>query len=156
MAQYYILYNGQQIGPMDKTQLFSYGLNPNSQVWTEGMPQWAAAFTVPELMELINNRPAGTTVPPQAPGVSDPISDTGTSGKSRLAFGLLAIFLGGLGVQYFYAGKITAGILSIVLSLFTCGLWTVLYLVQGILTITMSQDEFERKFVYSNSTFPLF
>lgn len=156
MAQYYILYNGQQIGPMDKTQLFSYGLNPNSQVWTEGMPQWAAAFTVPELMELINNRPAGTAVPPQAPGVSDPISDTGTSGKSRLAFGLFAIFLGGLGVQYFYAGKITAGILSIVLSLFTCGLWTVLYLVQGILAITMSQDEFERKFVYSNSTFPLF
>lgn len=156
MAQYYILYNGQQIGPIDKSQLFNYGLNPNSQVWTEGMPQWASAFTVPELIELINNRPAGTTVPPQNNIMSDPISDTGTSGKSRLAFGLFAIFLGGLGIQYFYVNKITAGILSIVLSLFTCGIWTVLCLVQGILAITMSQAEFERKFVYSNSTLPLF
>ncbi|MDE7237726.1 MAG: TM2 domain-containing protein, partial [Paramuribaculum sp.] len=41
--------------------------------------------------------------------------DAGPSGRSRGVAGLLAIFLGSLGIQYFYLGKTQAGIIAIVL-----------------------------------------
>ncbi|WP_302990424.1 hypothetical protein [uncultured Muribaculum sp.] len=42
------------------------------------------------------------------------------------------------------------------LSIITCGIPGILWLIQGIMMFTMSQADFERKFVYSTSTFPLF
>lgn len=82
--------------------------------------------------------------------------DAGPSGRSRGVAGLLAIFLGTLGIQYFYLGKTTAGILAIVISFVSCGAASILWLIQGIMMIAMSEEEFERKYVYSNSTLPLF
>ena len=69
---------------------------------------------------------------------------------------LLAIFLGYLGVQYFYLGKTQGGILTIVLSLVTCGVWELITLIQGILMLCMTNEEFRRKYVTTTSTFPLF
>lgn len=141
---------------MSKEALLNYGLNPNSQVWAQGMPTWVPAYTIPELMEVINTHPS-TTPPPHHPaGGYDSLSDTGTSGKSRLAAGLFAILLGVFGVQYFYCGKTTGGIICILLSLVTCGFWSVITLIQGIMMIVMPQNEFEQKYVYSSSVFPLF
>ena len=68
----------------------------------------------------------------------------------------MAILLGGLGIQYFYLGKTGAGFLTIILTFCSCGIWQILTLVQGILMLTMSQEEFDRKYVYSNTTLPLF
>lgn len=82
--------------------------------------------------------------------------DEGPEGKSRGVAALLAILLGGLGIQYFYLGKTTAGFLTILLSIVTCGVWQVLMLIQGILMFCMTNAEFRRKFVLSNSTLPLF
>ena len=70
--------------------------------------------------------------------------------------GVLAIVIGGLGLQYFLIGKTTAGILTILLSFATCGLWTLLTLVQGIMILCMSESEWRRKYVDSPKTFPLF
>lgn len=160
MAEYYIRYNGQQYGPMPKDQLKSYGLNHSSMVWTQGMPNWAAASTVPELREILGNTP-----PPyngsaysgnNAFSNLDSIGYTGASGKSRLVFALFDILIGVFGIQYFYVGKTAAGIICILLSLITFGIWNVVCIIQGILVLMMSQDEFERKYVYGHSTFPLF
>ena len=82
---------------------------------------------------------------------SDPVS-----GKSRGVCALLAIFLGGLGVQYFYLGKTTGGILSILLTLVTCGIWEIVALVQGILMFVMDNRAFVKKYVVSQSKFPVF
>lgn len=82
--------------------------------------------------------------------------DDGPEGKSRGVAALLAIFLGGLGVQYFYLGKISGGIITIILSLVTCGVWQVITLIQGILMLCMSNETFRYKYVLSNSTLPLF
>lgn len=82
--------------------------------------------------------------------------DSNATGKSRGITALLAIFLGGLGIQYFYLGKATAGILSIVLTLVTCGLWDLVALIQGILMLCMSNYDFEQKYVENQSTFPVF
>lgn len=176
--QYFIVYNGRQVGPMPATELLRYGLNPHSQIWCQGMPQWAEAYTVPEVMGVINSSQGsfdGGGTPPPAP---DPIqiggsgrqqsagpqynnapythySSSSSSEKSNVAFGLLAIFLGCFGIQYFYVGKTTGGIICILLSFFTCGLWNIVTFIQGILAICMSPADFERKYVYSNSTFPI-
>lgn len=92
----------------------------------------------------------------QEPRRPDSIFDDGPSGKSRGVCGLLAILLGTLGVHYFYLNKIGAGIICIVLSLVTCGFWGVITLIQGILMLTMSQEDFERKYANSPSSFPIF
>ncbi|MBO4870969.1 MAG: NINE protein [Muribaculaceae bacterium] len=84
------------------------------------------------------------------------VFDSGPSGKSRGVAGLLAILLGGLGIHYFYVGKAGGGLLCILLTMVTCGAWSILTLIQGILMMTMRSEEFERKYVYSTSTMPLF
>ncbi len=78
------------------------------------------------------------------------------SGKSRGVAALLAIFLGALGVQYFYLGKNTGGVITILLSLVTCGAWEIITLIQGILMLCMDNRSFLQKYVYTNSSFPLF
>lgn len=76
--------------------------------------------------------------------------------KSKNTFGILALLLGCLGIQYFYVGKTGGGLLTILLTLVTCGLWEILTFIQGIVVLCMNDEEFERKFVLSKSTFPLF
>ena len=105
-----------------------------------------------------------TTPPPYDNGTqnsgytygNDAFSPSGPEGKSRGVAGLLAILLGGLGVHYFYLGKVGGGILTILLSIVTCGIWSIINLIQGILMLCMTNEEFERKYVINPSTFPLF
>lgn len=82
--------------------------------------------------------------------------ENGPSGKSRGLTGLFAILLGWLGVHYFYINKTSGGILCILLTFISCGLWEFVSFIQGILILTMRQSEFEQKYVHSNSTMPLF
>lgn len=49
-----------------------------------------------------------------------------------------------------------AGIVTIILSIVTCGLWGTLMFVQGIIILTMSPEEFERKFLNPATSFPIF
>lgn len=155
MTEYYIIYQGRQVGPMSIDQLSYYGLNYNSMVWVQGMPAWVQAGNLPELAEYLR-RNGCTTPPPPMPQSNDGF-ETGTSGKSHVLAGILAIVLGWLGVQYFYCGKTTAGLISILLSAVTCGsIWTIICVIQGIMMISMKQEDFEAKYVYSQSTFPLF
>lgn len=151
MYMWYINNNGQQYGPMDKSQLKAYGLTPESYVWHSGMEQWQQACYVAELHDVLY---PGTSsfekVPPCPPNFYQP------SGKDRIGAGLLAIFLGGLGIHYFYLGKTTAGILTIIITLVTCGIWATVMFIQGIVMLTMTQQQFDDKYVYTDSTMPLF
>lgn len=78
------------------------------------------------------------------------------SGKSRGVAALLAIFLGGFGVQYFYLGKTMGGLLTILLTIVTCFIWEIITLIQGIIMLTMDNRTFIQKYVDSPSTMPLF
>lgn len=220
MAQWYIVYNGQRIGPVEKVELKQYGLEPNSLVWCAGMANWAPASSVSELVEIINVQkpePAKQPEPQQPAAASRQYGQNGgsagetysipnrqsygqqqqqgygqqqqgygqpqdygqqqqnygqqygqqpqdygqhndyyqPSGK-RVAAGICALLLGGLGVQYFVCGKIGAGFICILLTIITCGFWEIVSLIQGIVMLTMSDQDFDRKYVYSDSTFPLF
>ena len=76
--------------------------------------------------------------------------------KDKIVAGLLAILLGVLGIHYFYMGKTTAGIISLILGLCSCYIWGVVMLVQGVLILTMSDEDFLAKYVDTDKSFPLF
>lgn len=83
------------------------------------------------------------------------VFDEGPSGKSRGVAALLCFLLGGFGAHYFYVGKTTGALICILLCIITCGVWGLMLIVQTIMLVTMSQEDFERKWVYSTSSFPL-
>ncbi len=89
---------------------------------------------------------------------SSNVFSAGPSGKSRGVAALLAILIGALGIHYFYVGKNTAGIICLVLTLCSCGwaatLLSIMGIIQGILMFTMSEEDFENRYVYTQSTFP--
>lgn len=179
MQYWYLLINNSQVGPLTIDEVRSSLITPETMVWHEGMPQWLPAGQVPELAHLFTagcSSNGGTATPPPphnaygsqgygAQGYGQQQSYYGQpgnnyyvspSGKDKTVAGILAILLGGLGAQYFYLGRIGAGLLSILLSFITCGIWQVLMLVQGILMLTMSPQDFDAKYVYSDTTLPLF
>ena len=143
--KYYITYNEQTIGPMTEDQLFAYPITPQTPICTEGNRQWAPLYTYPDLMERLNT--INQTKTP---------ADYNTTGKDRVVAGVLAILLGTFGAQYFYCGKITGGIICILLSIVTCGLWGFITFIQGIIMLTMTQQDFENKYVKNPATFPVF
>lgn len=86
----------------------------------------------------------------------NPFDASGPEGKSRGVCALLAILLGYLGVHYFYLGKTGAGLLTILLSFVTCGIWPAIMLIQGILMFCMTNAQFEQKYVLNPGFMPLF
>lgn len=134
--QYYLYINNTSVGPMSESQILSYKVDQNTPVSTDGV-NWQPLYSYPELMQLLNS------------GVSP-------ASSRKVVAGILAILLGSLGVQYFYIGKVAGGFITILLSLVTCGCWSVVTLIQGILMLTMSDTDFERKYINSTGMFPLF
>ena len=78
-----------------------------------------------------------------------------TPTKSKVAAGLLGIFLGWLGIHKFYLGYSKEGVIMLLVSILggvvTCGaaagVMSVIGLVEGIIYLTTSDEEFERRYV---------
>lgn len=145
---YFIYLNGNTIGPMTADQVVAYPVDANTQVSADG-GAWQALYTYPELMALLHKRSAADPCPP-TPDIE------GNVGDKKTLFGILALLIGCLGIQYFTIGKTTAGLLTILISFLTCGAWGFVMFVQGIIVLTMNNEDFSRKFLNSTSTFPLF
>lgn len=83
-------------------------------------------------------QPMGQPVPPmggfQQPGAIPP----GYEPKSKMAAGLLGIFLGAWGVHNFYLGNTSRGVIQIVVTLFTCGIGSIWGLIEGIMILAGS------------------
>ncbi len=63
--------------------------------------------------------------------------------NKKVAAGILAILLGGLGVHKFVLGYTTEGILQIVFSIITCGIaGSLIGLIEGIIYLTKTDEEF--------------
>lgn len=74
--KYYIIQNGQQMGPYTMEQLKLYHVTPETDVWTEGMANWTKAKNVSELAPLF----AGAA---GASGVAGGGTPAGAYGASR-------------------------------------------------------------------------
>lgn len=68
--EYHIVINGQASGPYTLEQLAQLGVTGETMVWYNGLPNWVAASTVPEIMEVIT--PPAPPVPPVPPTVQTP------------------------------------------------------------------------------------
>lgn len=66
--------------------------------------------------------------------------------QKKLVAAILAILLGGLGVHKFYLGYIAAGVVQLILSFF-CGIGGIIGLIEGIIYLTKSDDDFESAYV---------
>jgi len=67
-------------------------------------------------------------------------------GKDKTTAGILGILLGGFGVHQFYLGSVGTGVILIAATLVTCGIGAILGLVEGILILTMSDEDFNKRY----------
>jgi TM2 domain-containing membrane protein YozV len=80
-------------------------------------------------------------------------SEAGKSDVSqkKLIAGILAILLGGLGVHKFFLGMTNSGLIMLLVTVLTCGaggaVMGVIGIVEGILYLTKSDEEFERTYL---------
>jgi TM2 domain-containing membrane protein YozV len=65
--------------------------------------------------------------------------------EKKITAGILGILLGGFGVHKFYLGYTKAGIIQILLSLLCIG--GLIGLIEGIIYLTKSDEEFDRTYV---------
>ena len=74
--------------------------------------------------------------------------------KDKLVAGLLAIFLGTLGIHKFYLGYTKSGVIMLLVSLLTFGVgatvMAVIALIEGIFYLTKSDAEFYQTYVQNN------
>ena len=62
--------------------------------------------------------------------------------NKKIVAGILAILLGGLGVHKFILGYTQEGIIQLILGVVTCGIGGVIGLVEGIIYLTKTDEEF--------------
>ena len=65
----------------------------------------------------------------------------------KVMAGILAIVVGGFGIHKFILGYTTEGIIQIVLTFITCGLAGIIPIVEGIIYLTKSDEEFVRTYI---------
>ena len=114
---WYYQQGANRIGPVDEASirnLLSNGqITIDTLVWTTGMANW-----VPLQQSSLG---AGLPTPPSSGGSNQtPLSTTpiaSFTAKSRVAYIVLAIFLGGFGIHNFYAGRNTIAIVQLVITL---------------------------------------
>lgn len=61
--------------------------------------------------------------------------------NKKVVAGILAILLGGLGIHKFYLGYTKEGVIQLILG-FLCGIGALIALVEGILYLTKTDEEF--------------
>lgn len=66
------------------------------------------------------------------------------SGKNKIVAALLAVFLGGFGIQWFYLGKTLYGILSLVF--FWTTIPAIISLIHFVILLISSDEEFNAKY----------
>jgi len=69
------------------------------------------------------------------------------AGSKKLVAGICGILLGGLGVHKFVLGLTTPGILQILITIVTCGVGSLIGLIEGIIYLTKSNEDFYQTYM---------
>jgi TM2 domain-containing membrane protein YozV len=67
--------------------------------------------------------------------------------EKKVVAGILGILLGGLAIHKFYLGYTKEGIIQIVITVCTCGFGGFLGLIEGIIYLTKSDEEFVATYI---------
>lgn len=138
---YNLIGNDQRTyGPIPAEQVRQWVLERRAIATTlaqaQGSTEWKPLSNFPEFAPLfLAAPPLVTSVPPH---IGDPR-------KSKIAAGLLGIFLGSIGVHRFYLGYTGLGVAQIIVTIVTCGYGGLWGFIEGILilcgtTITTDAD----------------
>lgn len=65
----------------------------------------------------------------------------------KVIAGVLGILVGGFGIHKFVLGYTTEGIITIVITILTCGIGHIIGLVEGIIYLTKSDEEFVQTYI---------
>lgn len=163
---YYLLVNGQKTGPYEaqdiERMLLQSAIGYDTLFWKNGMFSWEPIGSQRHLFQTSYQSPP----PPRPQGFQQPTYQQPVqiyqqqpiivqpvvigAQKSRAAYILLGLFLGGLGIHNFYAGYSGKGIAQLLLNLFL--FWTIIVpVVIGIWVIieviTVSHDAYGNRMV---------
>jgi TM2 domain-containing membrane protein YozV len=145
--------DGKQYGPISAEQLRQWiaegRARADSLVQPEGQVEWKALNLFPEFAaDLKNTPPVLAGVPPS---FSTPPSPAAARASNKLPAGICGILLGSLGVHKFILGYTGAGLIMLLSSVLTCGIAAgimhIIGLVEGIIYLTKSDEEFVRIYV---------
>ena len=141
--------DGQQYGPVSLEQMRRWlaenRLRADSLVQAEGSAEWKPLSSHPELAADLKAAPP--TITPLAP----PLATSNPRASNKIPAGICGILLGGFGVHKFLLGYTGAGLIMLLVSILSCGsLYTVMHiigLIEGIVYLTKTDDEFVRLYV---------
>lgn len=75
------------------------------------------------------------------------MSEKPAGAEKKIAAGICGILLGGLGVHKFILGYTKEGIIQLIVSIVTCGIGSIIGLIEGIIYLTKSDEEFVRTYI---------
>lgn len=76
------------------------------------------------------------------------MTDWKTQGADKKVLaGVLGIFFGGFGVHKFVLGYTTEGLIQIAITIVTCGVGSLVGLIEGIIYLTKSDEDFVRTYI---------
>lgn len=80
--------------------------------------------------------------------VNSPQPESGAvKSDKKLIAGLLGILLGTFAVHKFYLGYTKVGVIQLIIGIVTCGFGGIIGLIEGIIYLTKTDEEFEETYV---------
>lgn len=141
--------DGKEYGPVTAEQLKQWitegRANAQTRVLAEGAVEWKFLGLFPEFA-------AAQSVPPLLAAPHPPSHQTVSDQASKkIAAGICGILLGGFGIHKFILGYTGAGLIMLLVGVLTCfvtyPIFYVIGLIEGIIYLTKSDEEFVRTYV---------
>lgn len=140
--------DGRQYGPVNLEQMRRWlaenRVRADTLVQAEGATDWKPLNSFPELAAELKS------APPTIGAIASP-APSNPRASNKIAAGVCGILLGGFGVHKFILGYTGAGVIMLLVSVLSCGLlYAVMHiigLVEGIVYLTKTDDEFVRIYV---------
>jgi TM2 domain-containing membrane protein YozV len=136
--------DGRQYGPIAAEQIRRWiaenRANANTLAQSDGSVEWKPLVSFPEFSSDFNLAP-----PPMSASAHNPRA------SNKIPAGICAILLGGLGVHKFILGYTGAGLITLLVTILTCGIvWPIFHIIgiaEGIIYLCKSDDDFVRTYV---------
>jgi TM2 domain-containing membrane protein YozV len=134
---WYYQQGSNRMGPVDEATIRSLlatgQISIDTLVWTTGMASWAPLQQ--------SSLGAGLPTPPSAVPTYQTPGQTNPNAKDRVAYVLLAVFLGHLGIHNFFAGYTSRAVIQLVITIVTCGFGALVTWIWAIIeAITVTKD----------------
>lgn len=145
--------DGKQYGPITPEQLRQWIAEGRAKAETlvqvEGQAEWKALNLFPEFAADLKRTPPTLAVSP--PAIGAPPSAVTARASNKLPAGICGILLGSLGIHKFILGYTGAGLIMLLVSVLSCGIAAgimhIIGLIEGIIYLTKSDEEFVRLYV---------